>query len=180
MKDRRRDVLERECVSEMTATIFEDVLLHLFLRPPPPPLTTGSINLTPQIVRDLRTKPFPGAQDIHHAWLSSTEPFENTQGTPRKLTTWNQTVAYKGISIALPLNARPRQSWRLLLSPSTSSQDVFVSLKNVRSTGRESVPVTSMPIRITPKPEKNPAKPNRHRSNAWIVPPSAVLVICVA
>ena len=33
-----------------------------------------------------------------------------------------------------------------------------ISLGNVRSTGKAPFPVTSMPIRITPKPEKNTAK----------------------
>ena len=72
--------------------------------------------------------------------------------------TWSQAVAYKEISIALPPNARPGQLWRLLLSPSPSIQSTFVSLGNVRSTGKDPFSVISMPIRILPKPEKSPTK----------------------
>jgi len=129
-----------------------------FLRPPPSSSTPGSINFTPQVANDLRTELFPGTQDIYYAWLSSTESFEDAQVKPRKLMAWSQAVAYKEISIALPPNARPGQFWRLLLSPSPSIRNAFVSLGNVRSTGKEPFPVLSMPIRITPKPEKSPAK----------------------
>ena len=75
---------------------------------------------------------------------------------PRKLMTWSPVVTYKEISVALPPNAL--QFWRLLLSASPSNQNAFVSLGNVRSTGRDPFPVISMPIRITQKPEKSPLK----------------------
>lgn len=129
-----------------------------FLRPPPSSHTPGSVSFTPQIANDLRTELFQGTQDIHYAWLSSTDSIEDAQVKPRKLMTWTQAVAYKEISIALPPDARPGQFWRLLLSPSPSIQSSFVPLGNVRSTGKGPFPVISMPIRITPKPEKSPAK----------------------
>jgi hypothetical protein len=81
-----------------------------------------------------------------------------TQVKPRKLTEWSQAVAYKVISVALPPSARPGQSWRLLLSASPSIQEMSIPLGNVRSTGKTPFPVISMPIRITSKSEKNPAK----------------------
>lgn len=129
-----------------------------FLRPPPSSSAPGSISFTPQVANDLRTELFPGSQDIFYAWLSSTESLEDTEAKPRKLMTWSQAVAYKEISIALPSNARPGQFWRLLLSASPLIQHAFVSLGNIRLTGKEPFPVISMPIRITPKPEKSPAK----------------------
>jgi len=129
-----------------------------FLRPPPPSSAPGSISFTPQIANDLRTELFPGTQDIYYTWLSSTDSIEDGRLKPRKLTTWSQAVAYKEISIALPPNARPGQFWKLLLSPSPSTRNAFVSLGKAHSTGREPFPVISMPIRITPKLEKSPAK----------------------
>ena len=129
-----------------------------FLRPPPSSSAPGSVSFTPQVANDLRTELFPGTQDIYYAWSSSTDSIEDAQIKPRKLMTWSRTVAYKEISIALPPSARPGQFWRLLLSPSPSIRGSFVSLGNVRSTGKEPFPVISIPIRITPKPEKNPAK----------------------
>ena len=131
-----------------------------FLRPPPSSSAPGSISFTPQVANDLRTELFPGTQDIYYAWLSPTESLEDVQAKvkPRKLMTWSQAVAYKEISVALPPNARPGQSWRLLLLASPSIQVMSVSLGNVHSTGKIPFPVISMPISITPKPEKNPAK----------------------
>ena len=129
-----------------------------FLRPPPSSSAPGSISFTPQVANDLRTELFTETQDIYYVWLLSAESTEATQVKPRKLTTWSQAVAYKEISVALPPSARPGQSWRLLLSASPSIQDTTIPLGNVRSTGKIPFPVISMPIKITPKPEKNPAK----------------------
>ena len=129
-----------------------------FLRPPLSSSTPGSISFTPQVANDLRTELFPGNQDIYYAWLPPTESFEDTQMKPRKLMTWTPAIAYKEISLTLPPNARPGQFWRLLLSASPSIRNASVSLGNVRSTGREPFPVISMPIRITPKPEKDPVR----------------------
>jgi len=130
-----------------------------FLRPPPSSSSTsGSVSFTPQIANDLRTELFPKTQDIYYAWLSSTESLEDIQVKPRKLMTWSQAVAYKEISTTLPPNARPGQSWRLLLSASPSIHHVSISLGNIRSTGETPFPVISMPIKITPKPEKTPTK----------------------
>lgn len=131
-----------------------------FLRPPPSSSAPGSISFTPQVANDLRTELFPGTQDIYYAWLSPTESLEEAQVKikPRKLTTWSQAVAYKEMSVALPPNARPGQSWRLVLSASPSIQAMSIPLGNVRSTGKTPFPVISMPIRITPKSEKNTAK----------------------
>ena len=129
-----------------------------FLRPPPSSSTPGSINFTPQIANDLRTEFFPGTQDIYYAWLSSTESLEDTHPQPRKLMTWSHAIAYKEISVALPSNARPGQSWRLLLSGSASIQHISIPLGNAHSTGKSPFPVISMPIRITPKPDKSPTK----------------------
>ena len=129
-----------------------------FLRPPPSLSAPSSVNFTPQVANDLRTELFTETQDIYYAWLSSTESLEGTQVKTRKLMTWSRAVAYKEICIALPPSARPGQSWRLLLSASPSIQDMSIPLGNVRSTGKTPLPVISMPIRITPKLEKNPAK----------------------
>jgi hypothetical protein len=129
-----------------------------FLRPPPSSSTPCSITFTPQVSNDLRTELFPGTLDIYYAWLSSAEPLKVTMVQPRKLMTWSRAVAYKNISVALPAIARPGQSWRLLLSGSPSIQNAFVSLGDVRSTGKAPFPVISMPIRITAKPDKTPAK----------------------
>ena len=129
-----------------------------FLRPPPSSSAPGSISFTPQVANDLRTELFPGTQDIYYVWLSSAQSPEDIQVQPRKLMTWSQAVAYKEISVALPQIARPGQSWRLLLSGSPSIQHMCVSLGNIHSTGKTPFPVISMPIRITPKPDKNPAK----------------------
>ena len=129
-----------------------------FLRPPLSSSTPGSISFTPQVANDLRTELFPGNQDIYYAWLPPTESFEDTQMKPRKLMTWTPAIAYKEISLTLPPNARPGQFWRLLLSASPSIQHMSVSLGQVRSTGKAPFPVISMPIRITPKPEKNTTK----------------------
>jgi hypothetical protein len=129
-----------------------------FLRPPPSSSAPGSVSFTPQVANDLRTELFPGAQDIYYAWLPSTEPLEDAQVVPRKLMTWSQAVAYKEISVTLPPNARPGQYWRLLLSSSPSVQHMFTSLGDIRSTGKSPFPVISMPIKITPKQEKSPAK----------------------
>jgi protein N-lysine methyltransferase METTL21D len=125
-----------------------------FLRPPPSSSPPGSVSFTPQIANDLRTELFPGAQDIFYAWLPSTESLEDTQVQPRKLMTWSQAVAYKEISIALPPIARPGQSWRLILSASPSTKHMFIPLGNVHSTGKAPFPVISIPIKITPKPDK--------------------------
>jgi hypothetical protein len=129
-----------------------------FLRPPPSSSTPGAISFTPQVANDLRTELFPGTQDIYYAWLSSTESLEDTLAKPRKLMTWSQAVAYKEISLALPPNAWPGQSWRLLLSGSASAQHMSISLANAHSTGKEPFPVISMPIKITSKPDKAPTK----------------------
>jgi len=129
-----------------------------FLRPPPSSSTPGPVKFTPQVANDLRTELFPRTQDIYYAWLSSTESLEDVRVKPRKLMTWSQAIAYKEISVALPPNVRPGQSWRLLLSASPSIQDGFISLGGVRSTGKVPFPVLSMPIQITPKLEKNSAK----------------------
>lgn len=130
-----------------------------FLRPPPSSSSTpGSISFTPQVANDLRTELFPGTQDIYYAWLSSAEYPEDARVQPRKLMTWSQAVAYKEISVALPPIAQPGQSWRLLLTSSSSTEHASVSLGNVHSTGKAPFPVLSMPIRITPTPEKNPGK----------------------
>ncbi|KAF9644989.1 hypothetical protein BDM02DRAFT_3263230 [Thelephora ganbajun] len=72
--------------------------------------------------------------------------------------TWSQAVAYKGIFITLPLNARPGKPWRLLLSASPSIQRMSISVGNVRLTEKAPFPVVSMPVEITPKPEKGRAK----------------------
>jgi hypothetical protein len=129
-----------------------------FLRPPPSSSTPGSTTFTPQVANDLRTELFPGTLDIYYAWLSSAEPLKDTLVQPRKLMTWSRAVAYKEISVALPAIARPGQFWRLLLSGSPSNQNASVSLGNVHSTGKTPFPVISMPIRITGKPDKTPAK----------------------
>ena len=129
-----------------------------FLRPPPSSSTPGFVNFTPQIANDLRTEPFPGTQDIYYAWLSSTESLEDTQVKPRKLMTWSQAIAYKEISVALPPNVRPGQSWRLLLSGSSSIQRVFITLGDIHLTGKDPFPVISMPIEIMSKPNKSPTK----------------------
>jgi len=129
-----------------------------FLRPPPSSSALGSINFTPQVSNDLRTELFTETQDIYYVWLSSTESLGDTQVKPRKLMEWSRAIAYKEISVALPPSARPGQSWRLLLSASPSIQEMSIPLGNVRSVGRTPFPVISMPIRITPKSEKKPAK----------------------
>ena len=129
-----------------------------FLRPPPSSAAPGSISFTPQVANDLRTELFPGTQDIYYAWLSSTEFLEDTQVQLRKLMIWTQAVAYKEISISLPPISRPGQYWRLLLSGSPSIRDTFTSLGNIYSTGKTPLPVISMPIKITPKPDKTSAK----------------------
>ena len=46
----------------------------------------------------------------------------------------------------------------IIVSASPSIQDTTIPLGNVRSTGKIPFLVISMPIKITPKPEKNPGK----------------------
>lgn len=130
-----------------------------FLRPPPSSSTpTCPISFTPQVANDLRTELFPGPQVIYYAWLPSTESFENAQIKPRKLMTWTRAVAYKEISVALPPNTRPGQSWRLFLSASSSAEHTCISLGDVHSTGKTPFAVVSMPIKITAKPDKSSVK----------------------
>ena len=129
-----------------------------FLRPPPSSSTPGSVSFTPQVANDLRTELFPGTLDIYYAWLTPTESPEDAKAKLRKLRTWSQAIAYKEISVALPPNARPGQSWRLLLSGSPEIQHASISLGNVYSTGKTPFPVISMPIRMAQKPDKGPSK----------------------
>ena len=129
-----------------------------FLRPPPSSSSPGFVNFTPQVANDLRTELFSGALDIYYAWLTPTESSECAKVKLRKLTTWSQAVAYKDISVVLPPNARPGQSWRLLLSGSPGIQHASISLGNVHLTGKTPFPVISMPIRIAQKPDKSPSK----------------------
>ena len=129
-----------------------------FLRQPPSSSTPGSVSFTPQAANDLRTELFPGTLNIHYAWLTPTESPEAAKVKLRKLTTWSQAVAYKEMSVALPPNARPGESWRLLLSGSPDIQHASISLGNVHLTGKATFPVILMPIRIAQKPDKSPSK----------------------
>ncbi|KAG6873509.1 hypothetical protein C0995_014777 [Termitomyces sp. Mi166 len=137
-----------------------------FLRPPPlQSLTSGNIQITPQIANDLRTEPFDGSTDIFYSWsqtggFSPTTANHNIITKPNKLTTWRQATAYKEIPVPLPPGVRDGQSWRLVLGTRlTAGPDGFLAIDLYsRTVGQNIFPVMSMPIQFGPRASKKGPK----------------------
>ncbi|KAJ9105417.1 hypothetical protein QFC21_001788 [Naganishia friedmannii] len=96
-----------------------------FLRPPPKAvsLAQGSVTITPQIANDLRTElKEDEPTDIYYTWQHLASPASSSLSysiAPIKLTTYNPPRnTYKPLTIPLPAQAKPSQTWRLgLFSP---------------------------------------------------------------
>ncbi|OBZ66853.1 hypothetical protein A0H81_13122 [Grifola frondosa] len=120
-----------------------------FLRPPPVQASpSGSILITPQVANDLRTEPFPDAQEIFYSWsfcpLDQPSTFPAIT-KPQKLTVWRQSSAYKEISVPLPPGVREGQSYRLVLTTHGQGIPHVINFASAMI-GEKPFPVVSMPI----------------------------------
>ncbi|KAI0272752.1 putative methyltransferase-domain-containing protein [Gloeopeniophorella convolvens] len=133
-----------------------------FLRPPPlSGIALSPVVLTPQISNDLRTEPFPDSADIFYWWTARSAQGLVRLSEPAKLTTWRQENAYKSLSVAPPsprLLGPAGTDCCLVLSPLPAVSSAIIDLRD-RAVGKLPLPVSSLPIRITPR--RNAAAPVR-------------------
>ncbi|QRW21616.1 hypothetical protein RhiXN_06605 [Rhizoctonia solani] len=132
-----------------------------FLRPPPEACPLGQpVTFVPQIANDLRTEICETEHDIYFTWQFDSGALH--RGGFTKLTTWKPgSASYKPLSVALPTEARPGDTWRLCLavdsnpgsrsSRETSTRDHYYSLVldfTQPEFGRLPLAVTSLPISV--------------------------------
>jgi hypothetical protein len=117
-----------------------------FLRPPPTHVSPSakSLSITPQVANDLRTVLFPNAVDLYMSWLPVPATSTLQPTTPRKLTTWTTSSAYKEIPVGLPPGGRAGQAWALVLTAAPASPRIVLSDASDRAApfGVISMPIT--------------------------------------
>lgn len=134
---------------------------------PPPSEATDSIEIIPLITTDRNRNIYNGTRDIFYAWMLSSSSHLVTT-TPVKLASprgelvqkkrkkTGEETTQKAISVPLPLDAQPGQSWRLILMAKLSQSEIL--LGSTSSIGREPFPVISMPIQVVSKLSKSAGK----------------------
>ncbi|ORX33635.1 putative methyltransferase-domain-containing protein [Kockovaella imperatae] len=121
-----------------------------FLRPPPKSVsvTEDCIQITPQIANDLRTELRYVPTDIGYVW-QRVQPASSQDDALEHLTTWTPPQStYKTLSVPLPTDVKPGQSWRLGLETMNPDGPNVPSLASFACPNPPIVPVWSAPIQF--------------------------------